>query len=105
MVLTQSENENMQIDHIQKIVWVDTQTKSGWLDEDELIDQPLKVCTAGWLVSENSEAVTLAQSYVEELDQVGEIIVIPKVAILEREDVITAEIPSTENPSTTQPDA
>ena len=81
----------MKVDRCLKVVWIDTQTKSGWLDESELIDKPCTASTVGWLVSENEAAITLAQSYIKEHDQVGEIIVIPKVAITWIIDLGSAE--------------
>ena len=75
----------MEINEYVKVTWRDSQTQGGWLLDREIIAGPCTVKTVGWLYSEDDDRIIIGQSYIEKLDQIGEMIAIPKSAIVSME--------------------
>lgn len=68
------------------VEWVDSGGRSGWCGGDELAI-PIMVCeTAGYLVSETGDVLTLAlnRTITEGCKPFGELMAIPKRAITKR---------------------
>jgi hypothetical protein len=63
-----------------EVLWRDSSTYSGWQDDNE--PRPVIECrTAGYLVADTPDHVSVAQSHAAH--NVGEVIVIPRECILE----------------------
>ena len=68
---------------LRKIIWLDSNTHSGWHDPTDQRYGPIKVTSVGWLIHETDEAVTLAGSVVFGDDyQAADTMTIPKVCIM-----------------------
>ena len=68
---------------LKKVIWMDSNTRSGWHYPDEQKYGPLKVTSVGWCVAECDESITLAGSVVFGDDfQASDTMTIPKVCIV-----------------------
>lgn len=72
-----------------EIMWVDSESATGWESMDVILDNyrnkdNLKVRSAGYLIKENEDFCTLAQSLDDKNNNIDNYITIPKCSILSR---------------------
>ena len=67
------------------VEWVDSThlAPGGWIDRDSAAEQgPCSVVTVGWLIGDDGQAVTLAQS-ITEADDVTGAFVVPRSCVVQ----------------------
>ncbi len=62
------------------VTWSDTTHIPGWHNEDEIEKEPMKMETAGWLVSDNDESVVMAMTVGK--FKIGDYLIIPKLCVI-----------------------
>lgn len=71
---------------IVEVFWVDSYSRSGWEDADEMLknldDKDIGCLTVGYLLRETDDRVTIIQSQAG-VGNIGDAMTIPKRAILE----------------------
>ena len=73
---------------LKKVIWMDSNTPSGWHYPDSQNYRPLKVISVGYVVFENDDCITLAGSVVFGEDyQASDTMTIPKCCILSVKDM------------------
>lgn len=73
---------------MKKVVWLDSNTRSGWHYPEDQKYGPLKVVTVGHVIKETDEAITLSASVVfGENYQTCDTMTIPICCILSIKDV------------------
>lgn len=68
------------------IKWLDASSQRGPLSKDEFIKGKI-LLTCGILVDEDNETISLAQDCCERDDEYREVVHVPKIYILERQDM------------------
>jgi len=73
--------------------WLDAQSSTDWKNIDDIEDQTLALClSTGYLVHETDKSVTLVSDFAsgnhEDIDSVGNLIVIPRACIIKEVDHI-----------------
>tara|TARA_Y100000590_G_scaffold467923_2_gene648611 strand:+ start:516 stop:791 length:276 start_codon:yes stop_codon:yes gene_type:complete len=70
------------------IFWQDAKSSTDWRDLDEALEEELAICVStGYIIKENDTSITLAQDFSffgDEIDSVGNLIVIPVACIVNR---------------------
>ena len=70
------------------IVWHDAKSSTDWRELDEALEETVAICVStGYVIKENNTSITLAQDLSfceEEIDSVGNLIVIPIACIVKR---------------------
>jgi len=76
---------------ILKIDWIDSASEHGWLSTQEIkeLEGVAKCQTVGYLVKETKELISIAQNRSTDNTHYpfGEIITIPKVAVIKRREL------------------
>ena len=68
------------------VKWLDSSTQTGWLRKDEIMKNPLKCETVGFLVKENKKSLLLSlnRTQDENYKPFGDVICLPKKSIVVR---------------------
>lgn len=75
---------------LEYIIWVDSQGSPGWRGKDEpILKSPMYCRTAGFIAAENADKIEVVQS--EGALQVGNSILIPKCAVIERHLILSGD--------------
>ncbi len=73
------------------LYWLDAQSSTDWKSIDDVAEQKLALCVStGYIVYETDQAITLVSDFAstdrEEIDSIGNTIVIPKSCIVKEVD-------------------
>ena len=71
----------------ESVHWIDSAATADWTDTvDAAHHLPLsRVRTVGWVIEEDEERILVAASHLEDWSQVGELITIPRAAVVGRQ--------------------